>query len=112
MASRQLIHGYRIQPAGLDILGHRSETSAGTLDDGVHVFSTLADAAQAVKGWVADGSQPELVTILCDPEDLAANEDYEGALLLDSAGTIIARHPFADWEELYDWAAQYLEEHQ
>ena len=96
---------YRIQPAGLGIAGHRSETSSGHLDDGCHVFLCLDDAKRAVRGWMDDGTQPELLTITCTEEDLDDNGDYEGLVLLESAGTITHRQPFADWDALYDWAS-------
>ena len=96
---------YRIQPAGLGIAGHRSETSSGHHDDGCHVFLCLDDAKRAVRGWMDDGTQPELLTITCTEEDLDDNGDYEGLVLLESAGTITHRQPFADWDALYDWAS-------
>jgi hypothetical protein len=98
---------YRIQPTGLEIAGHQSECSDGSLDAGVHVFLSLADLAQGVRGWVADDTQPELLTILCDDDDLEDNEDYEGMTLLDGAGTIVERRTFGDWDELHAWAADY-----
>lgn len=100
---------YRIQPAGLEIAGHCSESSSGDLADGCHVFVSLADAAHAVRGWMADDTQPELLTIRCEEDDLEDNEDYEGLTLLDSAGEIVIRQTFADWDALYDWGSAYLD---
>jgi hypothetical protein len=100
---------YRIQPIGLGIAGHCSETSSGTLDDGCHVFLSLIETARAVKDWVEDAWQPELVTITCDEDDLGDNEDYEGMTLYAGAGAITRRQPFADWAALYDWAAHVRE---
>jgi hypothetical protein len=97
---------YRIQPAGLGIAGHRSLTSCGDLAEGVHVFGSLAEAARAVRGWVADEDgmpTPELVTITCAADDLEDNEDYEGLLLVEAAGEIVHRHTFADWDALHAW---------
>lgn len=98
---------YRIQPAGCDIAGHYSECSSGDLDCGVHVFLSLAELAQGVRGWMGDDTQPELLTITCEEADLEDNEDYEGMTLVDGAGAIIARQAFADWSALHAWAEEY-----
>jgi hypothetical protein len=102
---------FRVQPAGLDIAGHCSETSSGDEDDGCHVFLTLRDLARGVRGWMADETTPEIVTIQCETDDLQENEDYEGMTLLDSQGTIIERQTFADWDGMYEWASAYLDAH-
>ena len=95
---------YRIQPVGLGIVGHYSETSGGEEDCGCHVFLSLEDVRQAIRGWVNDDSVlPELLTVRCTDEDLEDNEDYEGMTLVDSVGKIIKRQPFADWDTLRIW---------
>jgi hypothetical protein len=60
-----------------------------------------------VQWWVADDTHPELLTITCEEDDLADNEDYEGMTLLNGAGKIVERRPFADWDALHAWAADY-----
>lgn len=106
------MHVYRVQPIGLPIAGHYSETSFGEKECGCRVFVTLADLARGVTGWTNDGSTPEIVTIECDEADIYDNEDYdnedyEGVVLVGSAGLIIHRRPFPSWAALYAWAAAY-----
>lgn len=94
---------YRIQPRGLGIMGHCSETSCGDLDEGPHVFTSLAEAARAIRGWLDEDDQPELGTIQCDEDALADNEDFEGMVLVEGRGTIVARQAFADWDAMRAW---------
>lgn len=93
---------YRIQPPGLG-LNHRSECSTGDLADGVHVFTSLEEAARGVAEWVEHPGEPqqELVTIEADEDDLDDNGDYEGLLLYSGCGRIVARRRFENWQAMY-----------
>src|SRR5215831_10353413 len=102
---------YRIQPAGLEIRGHRSTTRRGALDDGCHVFLTLLEAARAIRDWGDDDTQPELLAIWCAEEDLAANAEEAGRTLVGSKGTIVERTTFANWDALRTWAEHVHQEH-
>lgn len=95
---------YRIQPPGLE-LNHQSETSCGDLADGVHVFTSLEDAARGLAEWVENPGEPEqeLVTIACNDDDLDDNGDYEGLLLYSGCGRIVARRSFKTWDEMRAW---------
>lgn len=95
---------YRIQPPGLG-LNHQSETSIGDLANGVHVFTSLEEAARGVAEWVEHPGEPkqELVTIECGDDDLDDNGDYEGLLLYSGCGRITARRRFENWQAMYDF---------
>jgi len=91
---------YRVQPAGLKLGKHRSETSAGNLDHGVHVFGSLEELYNAVRGWVSEESTPEIVTIQTTNEYVEDNGDYEGYVLIGNKGKIVERRTFADWDTM------------
>lgn len=93
-----VIRVFRVQPAGMDLDNHRSETSIGELDCGVHVFFSLEELQGAVNGWVAQDYIPEIVVIECDRKDVIENRDYEGSVLVDNRGKIVHRIAFASWD--------------
>lgn len=95
---------YRVQPVGQELGQHRSETSNGELDRGVHVFGCLSALGGGVRGWCNPGWQPEVVAIECDLADLRDNGDYEGFVLVGNRGIIVERITFPTWEALLDWA--------
>lgn len=99
---------YRVQPPGLG-LNHQSECSTGDLADGVHVFTSLEEAARGVSGWVENPGEPEqeLVTIECDDDDLDDNGDYEGLLLYSGCGKIVARRKFESWDAMNAYLEQF-----
>jgi hypothetical protein len=100
---------YRVQPAGLGIKGHRSELSGDPdvigLDRGPHVFSSIAELANGVRGWFHDPAEPEqeVLAILAKEEDLEPNYDYEGEVLIGGRGRIVARRSFKNWQLLLRW---------
>jgi hypothetical protein len=63
---------YRVQPVGLDLANHKSETSNGESDCGVHVFLSLEELQGAVNGWCSQDYTPEIFADLC--------RDYEVSL--------------------------------
>lgn len=100
---------YRVQPIGLEIAGHRSETSNDELANGVHVFGCLQELCGGVRGWCSQQWAPEIIEITCDSRDLRDNGDFEGFLLRGSRGEITTRKSFADWDSLIEWASKYPE---
>lgn len=92
---------YRIQPVGGDLHGIQTETSDGSVANGVHVFETLAEC-WAVREWFLRGPV-ELATVRCETTDVSANGDYEGALLLAGRGEITNRRRFESTRELAKW---------
>jgi hypothetical protein len=100
---------YRVQPAGLDLADHRSETSNDEPDRGVHVFGCLPELCSGVHGWCRQDWQPEVVEIECDRKALADNGDYEGMVLVGNRGKIVRRRAFADWDSLIEWSRDYPE---
>lgn len=98
---------YRVQPIGLELDDHRSQTSNDNADRGVHVFGSLSELCGGVQGWFAESWRPEIVEIECDSKSLTDNGDYEGYVLLDNRGKIVRRKSFATWSALICWAKQY-----
>ena len=98
---------YRIQPAGLDLGNHRSETSNENLDCGVHVCCSLEELQSAINGWCEFDWKPELVVIECENSAIRDNGDFEGFVLIANAGQIVKRVGFADWDEMADLARNY-----
>lgn len=93
---------YRIQPQGADLHGVDTETSNGESAGGVHVFGSVSEIA-ACYGWITE-LNVEVATIECNEDDVSANGDYEGDLLLSGRGRIIERKPFADTRAVAAWA--------
>lgn len=91
---------YRVQPAGLDLGSHRSETSNGNADRGVHVMQSREQVLSAINGWCRQDYRPEIVTIECESSDVRDNGDYEGWVLVGNRGKIVARETFADWSAI------------
>jgi hypothetical protein len=98
---------YRVQPKGLELGSHRSETSCGDLDRGVHVCYSLEELQGAVNGWCEQDYTPEIVVIECDRKDVRENGDYEGSVLVGNAGKIVARKPFDCWASLAEACRDY-----
>ena len=94
---------YRVQPAGLGIRKHRTESSNGELVKGCHVFCSLPELVGAVPGWCECPWTPEIVTIRCSNKNVVGNHDYEGDLLLRSKGKIVARRKFKNWRKQVNW---------
>lgn len=89
---------YRVQPAGLG-LDHRSETSAGELADGLHVFLNATEAEQPDVSPEAYGDE----VVVLEAEHHWANGDVEGVCVDGSTARIVARIPHtefraSDWE--------------
>lgn len=85
---------YRVQPKGLDLGDHRSQTSNDNADRGCHVFGCLSELCGGVQGWCDTDWAPEIVEIECDEENLGDNGDYEGYVLVGNRGTITKRRAF------------------
>lgn len=98
---------YRVQPIGLELAAHRSQTSNDNADRGVHVFGSVSELCGGVQGWCAVAWQPEIVEIECDSLSLADNGDYEGYVLVANKGAIVGRRSFADWAALILWTRDY-----
>jgi len=99
---------YRVQPAGMDLGQHRSETSNGNLAIGVHVFSSLEELQCGVNGWCEQDYVPEICVIDCEPISVRKNGDYEGSVLVANGGKIVGRVAFASWDEFADLCRDYL----
>lgn len=92
---------YRIQPTGLGITGHYSETSVtwetGELADGIHVFTAPCQT------FATDGDMDsygnEVVVIQADQE--WDNGDVEGVCIDPEDAQIIARFSWESWIELW-----------
>lgn len=100
MVKKMLV--YRIQPQNAQLHAIRTETSAGDLANGVHVFDTIS-AVAACRGWIEERCV-ELATIKCEACDIRENDDYEGSLLIRGRGVIVSRIPFASTRDVADWA--------
>lgn len=100
---------YRVQPIGMDLGDHRSQTSNDEADRGCHVFGSVSELSGGVLGWVKQSWKPEIVEIECDSKALADNGDYEGYVLVGNRGTIIRRKSFKNWAALVAWCKQYPE---
>lgn len=97
---------YRVQPVGMELGDHRSETSNDDLDRGVHVFSNLDALWHGVYGWCSQDWAPEIVEIECDIRSLSENGDYEGLVLVGNRGRIVKRTAFGSWDEFADKARE------
>ena len=95
---------YRVQPVGLTIDGHRSETSNENLACGPHVFEALGDLCHGVQWWCDHDWQPEILEIECDSADVLENGDYEGFVLRGGRGNVVRRRKFRNWKALIAWA--------
>lgn len=100
---------YRVQPIGMELGSHRSETSNDEPDRGVHVFGSISELCGGVQGWMRQAWQPEIVVIECEQKALADNGDYEGFVLVGNKGMIVSRKAFADWAALIDWTRNFPE---
>jgi hypothetical protein len=89
---------YRVQPPGKDLGKHRSETSSGEKDSGVHVFESPGHLESGVSGWLIPKQKQEIVVIRANTADLAENGDYEGTVLRQNKGNIVARMPISPSE--------------
>jgi hypothetical protein len=98
---------YRVQPVGLELGNHRSETSNENLDCGVHVFYGLEELQGAVNGWCKQDYVPEIVTIACEAKDVRENGDYEGSVLVANRGAIVARKAFQSWDAFAEACRDY-----
>jgi len=98
---------YRVQPVGLDLGQHRSETSNGNLASGVHVFSSIEELQSGVNGWCEQDCVPEICVIDCEPTDVRENGDYEGSELVANRGKIVGRVAFASWGDFANLCRDY-----
>lgn len=90
---------YRVQPAGLGISGHYSETSADILADGLHVFLSAYEAAHG------DDTAPhrygdEVVEIEASRD--WPNGDVEGVCIDPETATIVRRWPLKTFVQAFD----------
>lgn len=83
-------HYFRIQPSGLG-LSHRSETSSGELDRGLHVFWLLHQVRRPDVPAEDYGNE---VVILYAPRSWA-NGDVEGVSVDGSSARVVARYPLS-----------------
>lgn len=100
---------YRVQPIGMDLGDHRSQTSNDNADRGCHVFGSVSELCGGVQGWMRQPWKPEIVEIECDRKALADNEDYEGFVLVGNKGTISRRKSFGNWATLIAWTKNFPE---
>lgn len=100
-----VVPGYwlRVQPKGLGI-DHRSETSSGELDDGIHVFQTLEQAVLQEGQWQMMDGNHEIV-VIHGPEQLADTGDVEGWSLPIGKGKIVGRLDFKEFVDEYKEAS-------
>ena len=101
------MRAYRVQPKGFDLGDHKSETSNGEPDLGVHVFSSTEELQGAVNGWCDQDYVPEIVVIDCEEKDVRENGDYEGSVLVGNRGKIVKRISFGSWNDLADLCRNY-----
>lgn len=82
---------YRIQPAGLGLTGHRSETSSGELADGLHVFASACEAVNPDVGQLhrAEYLGDEVVELEAPAH--WDNGDVEGVCVDPSDARIVRR---------------------
>lgn len=90
---------FRIQPAGLDIKGHYSETSStyetGELADGLHVVSLPSELMHLERPIDAD----EVVVIEADNE--WENGDLEGVCINPETSSVVSRYSWGEWLALW-----------
>ncbi len=88
---------FRIQPAGLGLAGHYSETSNDELSDGLHVFdSPMGVVSTDVPAHVYGD---EVVVI--EAADEWPNDDVEGVCIDPETAQIVARHTWAGFLAAY-----------
>jgi hypothetical protein len=90
---------YRIQPAGLELSGHRSLSSNDETPFGVDVFELPWQAA--FPEGPLDSYGDEVVVIETD-EDCWDNGDAEGCRIDPEGAWIVARFPVAKWVAAWD----------
>ena len=93
---------YRIQPAGLDISGHRSEASDDTLPVGIDVFRSAIDTLCTDVGAQVYGNE----VLVIDAAEHWDNGDVEGVRIDPSSARVVARFSFAQWGALWSEAIE------
>jgi hypothetical protein len=88
---------FRIQPAGLG-LDHMSETSAGEIADGLHVFVNPGEVESPDAPPAAYGDE----VVVLEAERHWANGDVEGVCVDGSKARIVARVPWSEFRAV-DW---------
>jgi hypothetical protein len=87
---------YRIQPAGLEIAGHRSEASDDVLHAGIDAFCSATNTLNP-DGWKAKSTDEVLVL---SAERHWDNGDVEGVRVDPQAATVVARLSWQAWLDL------------
>ena len=93
---------YRLQPAGLDLAGHCSETSNGEAADGLHVFTEPSHCfcpPDGLRHSRARAYGTEVVEIEAARD--WPNRDVEGVCVDPNAATIVRRWTLAEFDRTY-----------
>jgi hypothetical protein len=85
---------YRIQPTGLEISGHRSQTSLDETPYGIDAFTGPNDVIGS-DSWIARTATDEVLII--EAEGHWDNGDVEGVRIDPETATIVRRIPVGDW---------------
>ena len=87
---------YRIQPEGLEIVGHRSEANDGEQHDGIDVFSC---AEQTLAPDVRPEDYGDEVIVI-HASHSPTNGDVEGCRIDPETSTVVRRYPWPEWVDL------------
>lgn len=90
---------YRLQPKGLSVIGHRSETSTGRRARGIHVFTNVWETFAPDAGRNAYGDEV-LVLYCADSECCVDNEDVEGVEVDPADLVVLGRYSYSQWDAL------------
>lgn len=91
---------FRIQPKGLDVKGHYSETSTGEISDGLHVFLAPSETFTAIwENGFRDAYGDEIVVI--EAGEWWDNGDLEGVCIDPDEARILKRYSWEEWVKLW-----------
>lgn len=91
---------YRIQPAGKEIKGYCSQTSAGEIADGLHAFKYPYETYHTFQGFAAWEDYGDEIVVV-EAEDDWNNEDVEGVCIDPETAKIVARYSTSEWFALW-----------
>lgn len=91
---------FRIQPSSLNINGHFSECSDGSVADGLHVFSQPHETFYAIwNNGLIEAYGDEILVI--EASESWDNGDLEGVCIDPDDAKIIKRYSWSEWAEIY-----------
>jgi hypothetical protein len=94
---------FRIQPKGLEIKGHYSETSIGEEADGIHVFCNPSDIFTAIwENGMIEAYGDEILVI--EAGDWWDNGDLEGVCIDPEESHIVRRLSWPEWVVIWKQA--------